>query len=896
MIEKLKYPGRILIAEDEDSLREALVIFLKARGYVTAEAADGISAFEMAGLSSYDLLITDLNMPGMSGEELFEKMEELEFDRRPAVVVMTGHSTLDSAIKGINAGISAYIRKPLNLIEMETSIKTAIERRRLEKELKGYYRELDRKVEERTRELSLINKFSALINSSFSLEKILEDAVEDLVQSMEADAAWIYLSEGKPPLFKMKASRGLPKSFIEAASSIDPKAFAAVSGRMGGPASFLCNGPLPSSVPISDAVQSAGFTSAVHASIQSGRLRIGSMGVASKTGKQFQESHIQLITSFGNHIGIAIEKIRLYQKEKAISKDLEKKVNQLLVLNWMGNRARVSKGLEETGKMLVSSIAEALGFDKVCLWVFDKDGRTLYLKACHGLDAGAYRDTCVVDGSGITSFSLDRGEAVLVSSSLCSFSEAKDFLGSSGEAVVAPLVVHNEKGGELNCWEYFGCGKRSCSAYMNSGLACWTLTDSCMKTSDRMNLLDKMEVCKKCDVYKTNTSGKGIGLICADNSISGKVISSDDVKVLNVFANSAAAIIENMMLMERLLEDEKFIDGMITNMSSGLLVTDLDGRVRILNNAGAEILRTDRTLLEGQLLADVYPEAAVMLDIVGSQLGRELDIKTPGGIVPVGFTNSYLVEKDGMDGGVIVVFKDLSEIRKLHEQLREKEHFSAIGKVAAGVAHEIRNPLFGITSVAQILGREIKEDTPQKALIDAMLSETSRLNTLVEDMLLYGRSTKLAPQPVDLNRLIEGVLLFHQGDIKEKGLKVATEFDKSLSQLLLDQGQIKQVFLNLLVNAVDASGAGDEIRVRTGIKGEFAVIEIIDNGVGIPVDDLPKVFDLFYTTKEKGTGLGLAICRKIVEDHGGTVTILSLPGKGTSIRIKLPVQGAGVNG
>ncbi len=447
MIEKLKYPGRILIAEDEDSLREALVVFLKSRGYVTAEAADGITAFEMAGLSSYDLLITDLNMPGMSGEELLDKMDELEFERRPAVVVMTGHSTLDSAIKGINAGISAYIRKPLNLVEIETSIKTAIERRRLEKELRGYYRDLDRKVEERTRELSLINKFSALINSSFSLEKILEDAVEDLVKSMEADAAWIYLSEGKPPLYRLKASRGLSKSFIGAASSIDPKAFASVSGRMDGPASMLCNGPLPPGAPISEAVQAAGFTSAVHASIQSGRLRIGSMGVASKTGKQFQESHLQLIASFGNHIGIAIEKIRLYQKEKAISKDLEKKVNQLLVMNWMGNRARVSKGLEETGKMLVSSIAEALGFDRVCLWVFDKDGRTLYLKACHGLDASLYRDSCRVDSSKITSFSLDRGEAVLVTSSFCSFSDAKEIFGSIRETVVAPLVVRSDKGG-----------------------------------------------------------------------------------------------------------------------------------------------------------------------------------------------------------------------------------------------------------------------------------------------------------------------------------------------------------------------------------------------------------------------------------------------------------------
>ncbi len=145
-----------------------------------------------------------------------------------------------------------------------------------------------------------------------------------------------------------------------------------------------------------------------------------------------------------------------------------------------------------------------------------------------------------------------------------------------------------------------------------------------------MNLLDKMEVCKKCDVYQTNTSGKGIGLICADNSIGGKEITGDDVKVLNVFANSAAAIIENMMLMEKLLDDEHFIDGMITNMSSGLLVTDIDGRVRILNNAGAEILRTERESLEGQLLADVYPEAEAMLNIVGSKLGREMDIDDSG--------------------------------------------------------------------------------------------------------------------------------------------------------------------------------------------------------------------------------------------------------------------------
>jgi PAS domain S-box-containing protein len=455
---------------------------------------------------------------------------------------------------------------------------------------------------------------------------------------------------------------------------------------------------------------------------------------------------------------------------------------------------------------------------------------------------------------------------------------------------MAPLVTRGADTFDKNCWEYFGCGEEDCPAFKNP-LACWMVKDSCKRRQGPGHtLLDKLEVCKLCDVYRFNHRGRNIGILCVDRGDGGEKISLEDVKSLNVFANSAAAALENIRLMEQLTRDERFIDSIIFNMASGLLVTDKSGNVMMINYAGCEILHTSSELVMGKVIADIFPEVGAMLEVEESPVGHEVGVMTSEGPVPVGYSNSHVIAVDGSHDGVIVVFRDLSDIKAMQEQLRSKERFAAIGRVAAGVAHEIRNPLFGITSVAQIIGREIDPNSEHRALIDAMLSETSRLNTLVEEMLMYGRSTKLSPQPLNLNELLASVLDFYKQMIIDKGVEIVREFCATRPEILADPHQIRQVFLNILVNSLDSVGPGGYVKVRTFCEGDSIATVISDNGVGVPEDDLAKVFDLFYTTKQKGTGLGLPICRKIIEDHGGHISMTSEPGVGTTVRIRLPLS------
>ncbi len=731
--------GRVLLAEDDEGLRGALVLMLASEGYEVAEAGDGEAALTALMGGGFDLLVTDLMMPGMAGEELIGRLAGIPPTDRPAVIVLTAHKSVESAIRGIKAGISAYIGKPFDTAELITAVRDALERRRLDRELRRYYDELDRKVEERTREI-----------------RALSD-----------------------------------------------------------------------------------------------------------------------------------ENARLYDGQKALAEGLLRKVNQLVILNEMGHLIRVSHRLDEAAMVVVSAIVEGIGFDRVCMWLLDERGENLTLTACHGLEGAAGR---TLPASSVLGLPLNNGDAVMASGSICD--PSVDAPGGPEGVVMAPLVTRNPENAEVRCWEHFGCGQEACPAYRNPALTCWIIKDSCQRRADRgPTLLDKMAVCRECHVYKTNRRGRTIGILCADNGMSGRAITPDDMNALNVFAGSAAVIIENLTLMERLIKNERFIDSIIFNMSSGLLVTDREGRVVMLNYAGAEILRRDRREMIGRDFAAALPEAGRFLVVDDEPaISHEASIPAPEGPIPVGYSNSYLIGHGGTPDGVIVVFRDLSEIKKLHDQLREKDRFAAIGKVAAGVAHEIRNPLFGITSVAQILARETKGDTPKKALIDAMLSETSRLNTLVEDMLLYGRTMKAAPQPTDLNALIESVLDFHAAGIREKDLAITRDFSRDIPSIMLDPHQMRQVFLNILVNALDASRRGGRVDIKTRMSVGKVMVTISDDGAGIPGGDLPKVFDLFYTTKEKGTGLGLAICRKIIEDHGGSISINSAPGRGTTMDLVLPLH------
>jgi len=329
-------------------------------------------------------------------------------------------------------------------------------------------------------------------------------------------------------------------------------------------------------------------------------------------------------------------------------------------------------------------------------------------------------------------------------------------------------------------------------------------------------------------------------------------------------------------LMEELSAQKEFSEAIYNNTPSGIMVLDREGHILKVNHPGAEILEISPTEALGRPLVAIHPEAKDML-IVDAHYGREFLITRPDGRTkPVGFTNSPLLDKDGLEKGIIVVFRDLTEINELHAALRKKQHFEAMGKVISGVAHEIRNPLFGIQAIAQILERE-SESPQHQALISALLKETQRMRNLVDELLLYSRPSALNPIEMDLDIFLAELREFFKTKHPDRVLFINVA---PLTRFKADKDKLMQVFVNLLENAVGADSK--QIDVTSEKRDGVLRITVKDDGAGIRPDAVERIFEPFYTTKKEGTGLGLPICRKIIEDHGGTIEVRSTVGTGSA--------------
>jgi len=357
-------------------------------------------------------------------------------------------------------------------------------------------------------------------------------------------------------------------------------------------------------------------------------------------------------------------------------------------------------------------------------------------------------------------------------------------------------------------------------------------------------------------------------------------MSESEKAVISLFTDQSAIAMHTAKLYSELMEQKKFSDAILDNVGTGLLVMDREGRILKINDVGAKHLKLDISDSVGRKIRDIYPETPDMISITPG-FSREITIAFPDGdTIPFGFSNSPLLDAAGNQTGVIVLFKDLTEIKKLQAALRKKQHFETMGKVIAGVAHEIRNPLFGISAVAQILEREIKADQHNK-LLQAMIREVHRLNNLVNELLIYSRPSKLNIAEIDFNLLYDK--LQHYSNAK-KDTVVLTLQAAPDTVIKADEDKITQVFLNLIDNAIGSGCTKIDVSASRSKEGNV-MIKIRDDGPGIKEKDLDKVFDPFYTTKKEGTGLGLSISRKIMQDHGGDIELISAEGKGTTVML-----------
>jgi signal transduction histidine kinase len=229
----------------------------------------------------------------------------------------------------------------------------------------------------------------------------------------------------------------------------------------------------------------------------------------------------------------------------------------------------------------------------------------------------------------------------------------------------------------------------------------------------------------------------------------------------------------------------------------------------------------------------------------------------------------------------------------IEEQLRRAEKLSTLGEMAAVLAHEIRNPLGSIRGTAEILKDDYQPDDPKHEFIEIQIKETERLNRVVEDFLRMARQQPGESKECSLREELETILTLVSGDARQRGIRLALEDIPAEAVVRGDGEKLRQAFLNIVINALQATPAGGSVTIATTRNDGVFEICFRDSGGGIEDDLLAKIFDPFFTTKQNGTGLGLAVTKKIVEGHGGTLTVTSAAGKGTTVTVRLPVPDEG---
>ena len=383
---------------------------------------------------------------------------------------------------------------------------------------------------------------------------------------------------------------------------------------------------------------------------------------------------------------------------------------------------------------------------------------------------------------------------------------------------------------------------------------------------------------------------------------------------LNVFGFFAVAILSGSLAesvrsagarLERastqIADLQAFNQHVIDSLPSGLATTDTEQRILTFNHAAEVITGLPVTMAVGRRIAEVLQLPPTLVATLDSGLSdssaRRLEFPfhtlDGRGTIEIGIGLAHL-ETPGGRAGFLVTFQDVTKVKQLERDARMRQRLAAVGEMAAGIAHEIRNPLASMSGSIQILRQELQLSSEQGQLMDIVLRESDRLNTTIGSFLAYARPQRAASAPFDLRRTLDdtGRLLRNSADVQE-GHVVEVETPADDLWYDADEGQIKQIIWNLATNGLRAMENGGRLCLRAmrepGSHGGV-VIEVQDEGIGIPAGDLDRLFQPFHGSFSKGSGLGLAIVHRIVTDYQGEIRVSSRQGAGTTVSVRLPAR------
>ena len=407
-----------------------------------------------------------------------------------------------------------------------------------------------------------------------------------------------------------------------------------------------------------------------------------------------------------------------------------------------------------------------------------------------------------------------------------------------------------------------------------------------------------------------STHDHPVAFLGLGKTVDGDYLSSDDVELLQTMASYVAIAIDNARLYHSLEQKatqierlKDFSENIVESLNVGVLSVDLDGRIDSWNSHLEQLLEVPRAQAVERDLAEVLP--ADLVAEIAVRAGDEhvssiykFSLVTRGGrAIIVNVSIAPLIGKEGERIGRLILVDNISQRVRLEEQLLQNEKLTSLGLLAAGVAHEVNTPLAVISNYIQMLARQLPGDDPRHKIIDKIVKQTFRASEIVNNLLNFSRTGASEFSEVNLNSVVEETLSLVAHPFKTARVNVIKSFSNGLPAVMGSPNRLQQVFLNLFMNARDAMPSGGMIEVRTGTYNGSVEVEVTDTGVGIPREQLNRIFDPFYTTKAvgRGTGLGLSVSYGIIKEHAGTIDVRSTPGKGTSFRLEFPVARKPVN-
>jgi PAS domain S-box-containing protein len=405
-----------------------------------------------------------------------------------------------------------------------------------------------------------------------------------------------------------------------------------------------------------------------------------------------------------------------------------------------------------------------------------------------------------------------------------------------------------------------------------------------------------------------SVEGDVAGFIAIGEKRSGDPFFSQDIEFLATIGHQAGAALKRAQLHEEVSWMKEYNESILHHMESGLVVVSHNNLITVVNEAAARMLGLHATEVIGQPL-DKLMACGLGLPLLDTLLEKtvytnhEATLMTGSGqMLPVVLSTSILHGEDEQPSGSIVAFNDLSQIKALAEEKRRIERLASIGAFMSGIAHEIKNPLVAIKTLAELLPEQYDDEEFRDTFTKVTLGEVDRIDTLMRRLRSLSQGSTVPLHPLNILIPLEETLALVSGELSRHHIQVVRDYHSPVSPIMGDHDQLKQVFVNLCLNSVEAMGEGGTLMVTVESQGKHVgqpselIIQITDTGPGIPAEHLSTIFDPFFTLKEQGTGLGLAICRGIIDYHRGSITAAnSSEASGAVFTVKLPVA-QGVEG